>query len=212
MKDGIVLAAGLDVLPEEPANPQRRLVAAWQRNEDWIRHRLLLTPHSAFYTPESMRDNRGFAARTAARYLRDGRPGELRQQAVPGCAGAERPWRYSAAMLELLRCRAGRLAPCSAWRHSGDADAGSRWGPKAWSRVAAEVDEAWARKPNHDAFWAYRMLVRFIGEQRQGAGRGLRRGACLARVDRLRLPGHRHRSRPRTCCGGCGLVRKWPMR
>ena len=73
MKDGTVLAAGLDVLPEEPANSQRRLIAAWQKNEDWIRHRLLLTPHSAFFTPESMRDNRAFAARTAARFLRDGR-------------------------------------------------------------------------------------------------------------------------------------------
>ena len=68
MKDGTVLAAGLDVLPEEPANPQSRLIAAWQRNEDWIRHRLVLTPHSAFFTPESMRDNRAFASRTAARY------------------------------------------------------------------------------------------------------------------------------------------------
>src|SRR3954469_2348450 len=73
MKDGTVQAAGLDVLPEEPANPQRRLIAAWQNNEDWIRHRLVVTPHSAFYTPESMHDNRGFAARTAARFLRDGR-------------------------------------------------------------------------------------------------------------------------------------------
>jgi lactate dehydrogenase-like 2-hydroxyacid dehydrogenase len=73
MKDGIVLAAGLDVLPDEPANPQSRLIAAWQRNEDWIRHRLVLTPHSAFFTPESMRDNRAFSSRTAARYLRDGR-------------------------------------------------------------------------------------------------------------------------------------------
>ncbi len=73
MKDGTVLAAGLDVLPEELANAQRQLIAAWQKNEDWIRHRLLLTPHSAFYTPESMRDIRAFSARTAARYLRDGR-------------------------------------------------------------------------------------------------------------------------------------------
>jgi phosphoglycerate dehydrogenase-like enzyme len=73
IKDGIVLAAGLDVLPDEPANPQSRLIAAWQRNDEWIRHRLLLTPHSAFYTPESMRDIRAFSARTAARYLRDGR-------------------------------------------------------------------------------------------------------------------------------------------
>ncbi len=35
MKDNTVLAAGLDVLPEEPANAQRRLIAAWQNNEDW---------------------------------------------------------------------------------------------------------------------------------------------------------------------------------
>ena len=82
MKDGIVLAAGLDVLPEEPANPQRRLIAAWQRNEDWIRHRLLLTPHSAFYTPESMRDNRSFAAHGSALPARR-TLGELRQPAVP---------------------------------------------------------------------------------------------------------------------------------
>ncbi len=34
MKDGTVLAAGLDVLPEEPANPQSRLIAAWQRLRD----------------------------------------------------------------------------------------------------------------------------------------------------------------------------------
>jgi phosphoglycerate dehydrogenase-like enzyme len=73
MKDGTVLAAGLDVLPEEPADPQRRLIKAWQEGQDWIRHRLVLTPHSAFYTPESMRDIRFLSSRTAARYLRDNR-------------------------------------------------------------------------------------------------------------------------------------------
>ena len=73
MMDGTALAAGLDVPSTEPANVRRRLIAAWRKNEDRIRHRLLLTPHSAFYTPESMRDNRAFAARTAARFLRDGR-------------------------------------------------------------------------------------------------------------------------------------------
>ena len=73
MQDGTILAAGLDVLPNEPADPTHPLIAAWQRNEAWIRHRLVLTPHSAFFTPESMRDIRAFSARTAARYLRDGR-------------------------------------------------------------------------------------------------------------------------------------------
>jgi phosphoglycerate dehydrogenase-like enzyme len=73
MQDGTVLAAGLDVLPEEPANLQEPLLAAWHRGDTWLKHRLVLTPHSAFYTPESMRDIRAFSARTAARYLRDGR-------------------------------------------------------------------------------------------------------------------------------------------
>ena len=73
MQDGTVLAAGLDVLPEEPANLQEPLLAAWHRGDAWLKHRLVLTPHSAFYTPESMRDIRAFSARTAARYLREGR-------------------------------------------------------------------------------------------------------------------------------------------
>ena len=73
MKDGRVLAAGLDVLPEEPADPARPLIAAWAANEAWIRHRLIVTPHSAFFTPQSLRDIRRLSARTAARFLRDGR-------------------------------------------------------------------------------------------------------------------------------------------
>lgn len=72
MRDGTVLAAGLDVLPEEPLNVNVPLLSAWSRNEEWIRHRLVVTPHSAFFTPESVRDIRAFSARTAARYLRDG--------------------------------------------------------------------------------------------------------------------------------------------
>ena len=73
MKSGRVLAAGLDVLPEEPANMGRPLLKAWGANEEWIKHRLVVTPHSAYFTPESVRDIRVFAARTAARFLRDGR-------------------------------------------------------------------------------------------------------------------------------------------
>lgn len=73
MKADRVLAAGLDVLPEEPANLERPLIKAWHGGEEWIRDRLVLTPHSAFFTPQSIRDIRAFSARTAARYLRDGR-------------------------------------------------------------------------------------------------------------------------------------------
>ena len=73
MKNGTVLAAGLDVLPEEPAKVDRPLIKAWLEDEDGMKHRLVLTPHSAFFTPESVRDIRAFAARTASRFLRDGR-------------------------------------------------------------------------------------------------------------------------------------------
>ena len=72
MRSDIVLAAGLDVLPDEPPNLDEPLLAAWQANEAWIKHRLVVTPHSAYFTPESMRDIRAFSARTVARYLRDG--------------------------------------------------------------------------------------------------------------------------------------------
>jgi phosphoglycerate dehydrogenase-like enzyme len=73
LKADVVLAAGLDVLPDEPANQEKKLIAAWRDGEAWLRHRLIVTPHSAFCTPQSMRDIRAFSARTAARYLRDGR-------------------------------------------------------------------------------------------------------------------------------------------
>ena len=72
MRDGTVLAAGLDVLPEEPANVHAPLIRAWHEGEDWIKHRLVITPHSAFFTPESVHDIRAFSARTAAHYLRHG--------------------------------------------------------------------------------------------------------------------------------------------
>jgi lactate dehydrogenase-like 2-hydroxyacid dehydrogenase len=68
-----IAAAGLDVLPEEPANPDAPLIRAFTNREAWIRDRLLLTPHSAFFTPESARDMRYKGGEVAARYLRDGR-------------------------------------------------------------------------------------------------------------------------------------------
>jgi Methyltransferase domain len=51
-----------------------------------------------------------------------------------------------------------------------------------WSRIAAEWT-AWARAPNHDAFWAYRAsLLAFIG---QGAGDVLDVGCGEGRVSRV---------------------------
>ena len=46
------------MLPEEPADPEHPLIKAWANDEEWIDHRLLITPHSAFFTPESVYDMR----------------------------------------------------------------------------------------------------------------------------------------------------------
>ena len=58
-----------------------------------------------------------------------------------------------------------------------------------WSRVAAEWI-AWARAPNHDAFWAYRdSLIAFIG---RGKGEALDVGCGEGRVSReLKACGYR---------------------
>ena len=72
IKSGHVLAAGLDVLPIEPPENDHPLMLAFAQDEEWIRHRLVITSHSAFFTPESMRDMRAKGAEVAARCVRDG--------------------------------------------------------------------------------------------------------------------------------------------
>ncbi len=68
-----VQAVGLDVLPTEPADPDHPLIKAWAADEDWIDHRLLITPHSAFFTPESVYDMRFKGGEIAVTYLEGGR-------------------------------------------------------------------------------------------------------------------------------------------
>lgn len=73
LRDNQIQAAGLDVLPEEPANPEHPLIKAWAADEEWIDHRLLITPHSAFFTPESVYDMRYKGGEVAVSYLSGGR-------------------------------------------------------------------------------------------------------------------------------------------
>ena len=72
LKSGKLAAVGLDVLPKEPGQAEDPLVAAWQANEPWIRGRMLLNPHAAWYSPDAFMDLRRKAAETAYNYLRDG--------------------------------------------------------------------------------------------------------------------------------------------
>ncbi|HEY0337425.1 MAG TPA: C-terminal binding protein [Burkholderiales bacterium] len=73
LKSGKLAAVGLDVVPKEPATLDDPLVAAWKANEPWLRGRMLLNPHSGFYSPDSFVDLRTKAIETAYFYLRDGK-------------------------------------------------------------------------------------------------------------------------------------------
>jgi lactate dehydrogenase-like 2-hydroxyacid dehydrogenase len=73
LRSGKLAAVGLDVLPDEPPTLADPLVAAWHANEPWLRGRMLLNPHTGFYSPDSLVDLRRKAIETACHYLRDGK-------------------------------------------------------------------------------------------------------------------------------------------
>ncbi len=73
LRSGKLLAAAFDVLPVEPLDRSHPLIAAWSREEPWLEGRLSLTPHVAFYTPESLVDMRRLSMVAVMGYLREGR-------------------------------------------------------------------------------------------------------------------------------------------
>jgi phosphoglycerate dehydrogenase-like enzyme len=72
MKSGAVAGAGLDVLPQEPPTPLPALLAEWSAGDGWIKDRLLITPHAAFFSPPGNLDIRRKASEVVCHYLRDG--------------------------------------------------------------------------------------------------------------------------------------------
>ncbi len=81
LKSGQLGGVGLDVLPKEPLDLADPFIAAWHANEDWIKGRVLLSPHAAFYSAASFVDQREKSVMTALHYLRDG--------ALMNCVNAE---------------------------------------------------------------------------------------------------------------------------
>jgi phosphoglycerate dehydrogenase-like enzyme len=69
---GRLAAAGLDVLEVEPLDTAHPLMQAWRAPGSAIRDRLLVTPHSAFYSASSLADLRRKSAATAMAFLRTG--------------------------------------------------------------------------------------------------------------------------------------------
>ncbi len=74
MKNDIVNAVGLDVLPIEPSDDSQKLISAWENHESWLKGRVIVTPHVAFYSPEGYTEMRRKAAIEALRVLNGEKP------------------------------------------------------------------------------------------------------------------------------------------
>ena len=67
-----IAGAGLDVLKREPVDADHPLVKAWRAGELWVRGRLVLSPHAAFYSPSSLEDMQRKSIEVVVAYLRHG--------------------------------------------------------------------------------------------------------------------------------------------
>ena len=75
LKSGHLSAVGLDVVPvEPPVEPVPALLQAYRNREPWTEGRLIITPHSAFFTPEAWDDIRSKSAETIFAALLGPRP------------------------------------------------------------------------------------------------------------------------------------------
>jgi phosphoglycerate dehydrogenase-like enzyme len=75
LKSGHLAGVGLDVVPvEPPVEPVPELLRAYRARENWTLGRLIITPHSAFYTPQAWDDIRSKSAETMRAALLGPRP------------------------------------------------------------------------------------------------------------------------------------------
>jgi C-terminal binding protein len=75
LRSGHLAGVGLDVVPvEPPVEPVSELMRAYRAREDWTLGRLIITPHSAFYTPQAWDDIRSKSAETMRAALLGPRP------------------------------------------------------------------------------------------------------------------------------------------
>lgn len=71
ISDGRLAGAGIDVLPDEPPRPDNPLVAAWRNPKHPAYQRVIINPHSAFYSEQGLDDMRYKGSQACRRALLD---------------------------------------------------------------------------------------------------------------------------------------------
>jgi C-terminal binding protein len=69
IRGGRLAGAAIDVLPQEPPSDDHPLLAAWRDTNDPCHDRVILNPHSAFYSEEGLLDMRVKGAQACRRAL-----------------------------------------------------------------------------------------------------------------------------------------------
>ena len=74
LREYIIAGAALDVMPVEPIPEENvhPLIKAYRGREEWLEGRMVITCHSAFYSPESWVDIRVKSAETMRDVLIEG--------------------------------------------------------------------------------------------------------------------------------------------
>lgn len=72
LDSGRLAGCGLDVFPQEPAEPNHPFWQAVQTQPDGFRERVIVSPHAAWYSPESQYDARRLSTETVLAYLQRG--------------------------------------------------------------------------------------------------------------------------------------------
>ncbi len=73
LKSNTLYQLATDVLPEEPPL-KGKLIDAWRNSEKWINGRLIINPHTSFYSIQSLKEMRINAAKNALRILKNEEP------------------------------------------------------------------------------------------------------------------------------------------
>ena len=74
IKSGKISGIALDVLPDEPPSKDSLLIKSWKNNEEWVLGKVMINPHTGYYSQEAYFEMRQKAAQNAKRIIQNLKP------------------------------------------------------------------------------------------------------------------------------------------